>query len=100
MTAQQQARKQMIWSKITTVALGLCTSVLVWVGSYQVKMYNAWILQPKINEQQTAAILNIISDIKDIRVETSAIKNEQTRMGGKIIYLEAIMPDKNQFKIR
>lgn len=99
MTAQQE-KKSTFWSKVSTGAATICTTAIIWFGSYQVRIYNAILLQPKIDETQTAAILNIIADIKDLKGQTEFIKNEQTRQAGKIIYLEAIMPDKNQFKIK
>lgn len=100
MTAQQQQKRISKWININTLITGICTAVLIWVGSGMRKMYNAQLMQPKIDEVQTAAIINIISDVKELKAATEQIRNEQTRMGGKLIYLEAILPDKNQFKIK
>lgn len=100
MTTQQQTKKQIIWSKILTAALGVFSTVLIWFGNWQVKVYNATLLQPRTDQQQTSAIVNIISEMKELKSDVAEIKNEQTRQGGKIIYLEAIMPDKNQFKVK
>lgn len=100
MTAQQQTKKQIIWNKILTAALGVFSTVLIWFGNWQVKVYNATLLQPKTDQQQTTAIVGLIGELKELRSDVNVIKNEQTRQGGKIIYLEAIMPDRNQFKIK
>jgi len=100
MTAQQHEKKSTFWNKLSTAAATICTTAIIWFGSYQVKIYNALLLQPKIDETQTAAIINIIADIKELKASHEFIRNEQTRLGGKIIYLEAIMPDKNQFKVK
>jgi len=100
MSPQAQQKKETRLININTVVTGACTAALLWVGGWQVKMYNAWVMQPKINEQQTAAIVNIIQDIKELRAATDGVKNEQTKFAGRLIYLEAIMPDKNQFKVK
>lgn len=92
MTAQQQ-KKATTLININTVATTICTAAIIWFGTTVNKMRNDLLLQPKIDEIQTSAIL--ILTTKDKEQETD-LKNHSER----IIKLEAMLPDKNQFKIK
>lgn len=94
---QQKAVK---WINVNSILTVVCTSVIFWVGKNQVKMYDALLLQPQVDQTQTTEINRLAIDIKNLQAADEGIKNEQTRMGGKLIYLEAILPDPNQFKIK
>jgi len=96
----QRHKKATTWINLNTVITSLCTAALVWVGTGQVKMYNAILLQPKIDEKQTLDISNIAGDVKELKSATADMKNQQTVLGGKVFFLEAMLPDKNQFKIK
>lgn len=63
-------------------------------------MYNDLKRQPFVDEKQNASISALAAEVGKLKEDNERVKNEQTRMGGKLIYLEAIIPDKNQFVIK
>lgn len=93
MTAQQQQKKVTKWLNVNTVITSICTAVLMYVGAGMNKVYKQLSNQPGVDEKQTSAIVNLISDVKETKAETK--KNTES-----IIKLEAILPDPNQFKVK
>ncbi len=100
MTQQQQTKKFATYINWNSVITGVCTSAILWMGAGIRGMYNDLKNQPIINERQDTKIANAVSEIDKLKAQVGSISNEQIRQGGKLIYLEAIMPDKNQFKIK
>lgn len=94
-----QQPKNTTWINLNTVITSLCTAALIWVGNGQVKMYNAIQMQPKIDEVQTNSINILVSDLKELKADHEKTKNDQTRLGGRVSLLEALLPDPKQFKI-
>lgn len=93
MTAQQQQKKTTTLINVNTVATTICTAAIIWFGTEINKLRNDRLLQPKIDEVQTSAILILTNRDKE---QEGDLKNHSERL----IKLEAILPDKNQFKIK
>lgn len=93
MTLQQQQKKASTLINLNTVVTAICTATIIWFGTEINKMRNDLLIQPKIDETQTSAILILTN--RDKEQETD-IKNHNER----IIKLEAILPSKDQFKIK
>jgi hypothetical protein len=90
MTVQQKNTK---WININSILTTLCTATILWAGSVANKLYNQIKDQPKINEVQTSAILILTK--RDEEQEAN-LRDHNDR----IIKLEAILPNKNQFQIK
>lgn len=91
MTAQE--KKSTKWINVNSVITTVCTAVLFWVGTGVYKLYDQLNKQPGIDEKQNTAIVTLITENKE---QETDIKNH----GERLIKLEAILPDKNQFKIK
>ena len=93
MVQQQQKKTGTTLININTVVTGICTAVLIWFGGKLNKVYDAILLQPGIDQVQTSAISNLISIESE---QNKSLKN----LNDRLIIVEAILPDKRQFKIR
>lgn len=101
MTTQEAKVKGFVkWVNWNSVITTVCTGAILWMGAGIREIYNDLKKQPYVDERQNMSILSLVSDLGKIKSDNENIKNELTLQGGKIIYLEAILPDKNQFKIK
>lgn len=95
MTAQQQTqqvKKLTTWFKANTVAMFVFTGVIVWYSTYQVKLYNAYVLQPQKDLSQDERINGLQKSVGDKTVDIEMNKKIIGVHDRKIAVINAIFP--------
>lgn len=89
MTQQQVVNKKL---NLTNFLMGLLTVAVVTLCGIQKKFYDSILLQPGIDDTQTKAILILTQENENRKTETRTNHDQ-------ILYLNAILPKQDQFKI-
>lgn len=78
---------------VTTLVGGVITAAVLWAGSGFKAAYDQLHKQPMIDAAQDVQISAMGGTVK-------VISDNFSTLGNRISYLEAILPDKQQFKIK